>query len=125
LFATDFSADLVGPGIGRAKYGGAFFLHPPREIPDIWSDPRLPRQGSLEERLLAGALLHSVEKHVAVVSPVPLKAAWKELAARRGKRLVHVPMSRFSPRMLDRLRTVHVLNGRDVRSYAARFIAGE
>ncbi|QDU63471.1 hypothetical protein Pan216_43510 [Planctomycetes bacterium Pan216] len=125
LFATDFRHDLVGPGIGRANYGGVFFLYPPRMIPDIWSDPRIPRTQTLEERLLAAALLHSGERHVAVIAPCPLKASWRRLARRLGKRLLHIPLSRFSGRMIDRLRIVHVLNGKEVRSYAAAFIRGE
>lgn len=125
LFATDFRQDLVGPGIGRAVYGGVFFLYPPRYIPDVWSDVRLPKFQSLEERLLAAAVFHSEERHVAVVSPCPLKASWRRLARDYGKKLIHLPLSRFSGRMIDRLRTVHVLNGKHVRSYAAAFIRDE
>ena len=63
--------NLVGPGIAQAEYGGAMFLFPPRPIPDIWDDPRLDFADTLEERLLAGAFLHSRERHVAVVCPKP------------------------------------------------------
>lgn len=122
LFATDFRKDMVGPGIGRAVYGGVFFLFPPRYIPDIWTDPRLKRFRAPEERLIAGAVLHSTAPHIAVVSPVPPRSAWRRLAAGQGKRLVHLPLSRFSPSLVERLRTVHVLNGKQVRSYAALFV---
>ena len=71
FFATDPMANLVGPGIAQAEYGGALFLFPPRPIPDIWTDPRLDFADTLEERLLAAAFLHSRERHVAVVSPRP------------------------------------------------------
>jgi hypothetical protein len=125
LFATDFRQDLVGPGIGRAVYGGVFFLYPPRYIPDVWTDPRFPRAESLEERLLYAAVFHSQERHVVVVSPCPLKASWRRMARDFGKKLVHLPLSRFSGRTVDRLRIVHVLNGKDVRSYAAHFIRDE
>jgi hypothetical protein len=125
FFATDFRQDMVGPGIGRAQYGGVFFLFPPRLIPDIWSDPRLLQDGPLEDRLLVAALFHSQETHVAIVSPVPLKASWRQLARRLGKRLVHLPLSRFSARTIDKVRTVHVLNGKEIRSYAAKFIFEE
>jgi hypothetical protein len=113
---------MVGPGIAKARYGGVFFLYPPRDIPDIWTDPRLPPARTLEERLISAAVFHSRQPHVAIVSPGPLKAAWKTLARLRGKRLVHLPLSRFSARTVDRLRNFHVLNGKRVRSYAARFI---
>lgn len=122
LFATDFRADMVGPGIGRAQYGGVFFLFPPRWIPDIWSDPELPRVATLEEQLIQAAVRHSRDRHVAVVSPCPLKSSWRRLARQDRKRLVHLPLHRFSQRTIDRLRTVHVLNGKQVRSYAARFV---
>ncbi|MGL5096635.1 MAG: hypothetical protein ACRDD1_13660, partial [Planctomycetia bacterium] len=125
LFATDFGEDMVGPGIGRAQYGGVFFLFPPRYIQDVWTDPRLRRTGSLEERLLEAAVFHSAAKHVAVVSPCPLKASWRRIARDYGKRLVHIRLQRFSGRTIDRLRRFHVLNGQEVRSYASSFIRGE
>src|SRR5690606_4108503 len=79
LYATDFRKDAVGPGIGRAIYGGVFFLFPPRYVPDIWTDPRIPALDTLEEKLLAAACLHAEERHVVVVSPCPLKAAWRRI----------------------------------------------
>lgn len=129
LFATDFKQDLVGPKIGRARYGGVFFLYPPRPIPDIWTDPRIlldtqPNEG-LEDRLLRAALFHSQSRHVAVVAPVPLQSRWRRLARRYGKSLVHLPLSRFSNRTVDAIRTVHVLGGHQVRSYADRYILGD
>ncbi|CAN5892074.1 hypothetical protein BH23PLA1_BH23PLA1_43950 [soil metagenome] len=122
FFATDHLQDLIGPGIARAEYGGAFFLFPPRPILDIWEDPRLDFADTLEERLLAGALLHSRERHVALVSPKPPPASWRRLARRFGRKLVHLPIKRFSGQLLERLRTFHVLNGKHVRSYASEFL---
>jgi hypothetical protein len=122
FFATDPMLDLVGPGIARAEYGGAMFLFPPRPIPNIWGDPRLDAADTLEERILAAALLHSRERHVALVSPKPPPASWRRLARRYGRKLIHLPMKRFSGQMIERLRQVHILNGKEVRSYAADFI---
>lgn len=124
LFASSFQEELVGPGIGLAKYGGAMFLFPPRDIPDVWHDFRLDFTDTLEERLLAGACLHSHERHIAVLSDLPPGAGWRRLAKRYGKKLVHVPMSRFSQETIQRLRMVHVLNGHEVRSFASHFIRG-
>jgi hypothetical protein len=121
-FATDPLKDLVGPGIARAEYGGAMFLFPPRPIPDIWTDRRLDFADTLEERLLAAALLHSQERHVALVSPRPPPASWRRLGKRFGRKLLHLPLKRFSGQLLERLRTFHVLNGKHIRSYAADFI---
>jgi hypothetical protein len=128
LFATDYRQEIIGPNIGRARYGGIFFIFPPRPIPDIWTDPRIlidadPEEG-LEDRLLRAALFHSQQRHVAVVSPVPIQTRWRRLARKFGKKLVHLPLSRFSSRTIDAVRTVHVLGGQEIRSYASRFILG-
>ncbi len=122
LFATDFQQNLVGPGIGQAQYGGAMFLFPPRPVPDIWRNRRFDFADTLEERLLAAACFHAEERHVAVLSSLPPGVGWKRLAKRFGKKLVHVPLNRFSQELLQQLRVFHVLNGVQIRSYAAHFI---
>jgi hypothetical protein len=122
LFATDFTREMVGPGIGLATYGGAVFLFPPRPIPDIWTDRRLNFADTLEERVLAAGCLHSQHRHVALLSYAPPGAGWRRMARRFGKKLVHVPLHHFSQETIQQLRLVHVLNGKQVRSYAADFI---
>jgi hypothetical protein len=122
FYATDPMKNLVGPGIAQAQYGGALFIFPPRPIPDVWFDKRLDFTNTLEERLLAAAFLHSNDRHVAVVSPGMPQASWRRLARKFGRKIVHLPLKRFSGQLLERLRTFHVLNGRNVRSYAADFI---
>lgn len=122
LFATDFHEEMAGPGIGVATYGGAMFLFPPRPVPEIWSDPRFDFVDTLEERLLAAACHYSRERHIAVLSHAPPGPGWRRLARRHKRKLVHVPLSRFSQETIERLRQVHVLNGQHVRSYAAHFI---
>jgi len=121
-FATDPMNDLIGPGIARAEYGGALFLFPPRAIPDIWTDPRLNFADTLEERLLAAAFLHSRDRHVALVSPNPPPSSWRRLARRYGRKVIHLPLKRFGGQLVARLRQFHVLNGKDVRSFAADFL---
>lgn len=122
FYATPFHNSMVGPGVGQSEYGGALFLFPPRAIPDIWTDPRLSFAWTLEERLVAAAVLHSQERHVALVAPTPPRARWRQMARRFGKRLVYIPLHRFSGQTIDRLRRFHVLNGHEIRSYAAKFI---
>jgi hypothetical protein len=122
FFATNFMGDMVGPGIGQARYGGCFFIFPPRPIPDVWTDDRLETSSGLGGRLVAGALLHSRERRVVLVAPAPPPASWRRLARRLRRQLVHIPLQRFSSSTIERLRHFHVLNGRNVRSYAARFI---
>lgn len=122
FYATDFADQPVGPGICLANYGGALFLYPPVAIPDIWRDPRLNFTETLEERLLAAACLHSECKHIALVSSGMPGVGWRKLAKHYGKAWVHLPLSRFSESTVHQMRMVHVLNGKQVRSYAADFI---
>lgn len=122
FYATPIGEKFVGPGIAQCVYGGCAFIFPPRFIPDIWINPRFRKLKTLEDRLLAGAFYHSVQKNVAVVSASPPTSAWKWLARKHKKKIVHIPLSRFSQQMLDRLRVFHVLNGKSIRSAAARYI---
>jgi hypothetical protein len=122
FFATDFRQQMVGPGIGLATYGGAMFLFPPIQIAEVWSDRRLDFTETLEERLLAAACLHSRHRQIALLAPLPPGAGWRRLARRFGKTWVHVPLAQFSDSTVQQLRMLHVLNGRQVRSYASHFI---
>lgn len=122
FYATNFAEEMVGPGIGLSRYGGAMFLYPPVMIPDIWTDPRLDYTETLEERLIASACLHAGGRQIALLSALPPGVGWKKLAHRHKKTLVHVPLSSFSDEQVQQLRMVHVLNGREVRSYAEEFI---
>lgn len=122
LFATDFSQNMLGPGIGQATYGGGVFLFPPRHIPDIWRNKRFDFTDTLEERVLAAGCFHAEERHVAILSIAPPGPVFRQIAKRFGKKLVHVPLNRFSQEMIQQLRMFHVLNGTQIRSYAAHFI---
>ena len=122
FYATDFSQKMVGPGIGQSLYGGCSFLFPPRPIPDIWQDPRFDHLTGLEEKLLAGALWHSREKRVVLVASQPPQGRWRQLARQYQRQLVYLPLKRFSMQTISRLRHFHVLNTKEVRSYAAQFI---
>lgn len=122
FFASDFHQEMVGPGIALANYGGAMFLYPPVAITDIWQDPRLNFADNLEERLLAAACLHSRERQIALLSPKAPGASWRRIAKRFRRQLIHIPLSHFNDAMIQQLRMVHVLNGREVRSFAEHFI---
>lgn len=124
FYASPFLENMIGPGIGQSQYGGTLFLFPPRPIPDIWEDPRLDFSRTLEERLIAGAALHSQEKHITLVSPVPPLARWKHIARKFERRLIPISLSRFSGQTVARLRRFHVLNGHEIRSFAGQFIQG-
>ena len=122
MYATPFEENVIGPGVAQSTYGGAFFIFPPRFIDDVWRDPRFDYARTLEERLIAGACFHSRERVVALVNPGPPPASWRRIARLNRKHLVHIPLGRFSRETVERIRRFHVLNGREVRSYASRFI---
>jgi hypothetical protein len=122
FYATQFGGELVGPGIAQASYGGAMFLFPPRNIPDVWRDAQFDFTDTLEERLLAASCVYSNERHIALLSTAPPGPGWRRLAKKYSKRLIHVPLSHFSQETIQQLRMFHVLNGRQVRSYAEHFI---
>lgn len=122
FYASNYEDEMVGPGIGLGHYGGAMFLFPPVAIPDIWTDSRLDFTETLEERLIASACMHGAGRQVALLSALPPGGGWRRLARRYKKTLVHVPLSSFSDEQVQQLRMVHVLNGREVRSYAEEFI---
>ncbi|OQC20727.1 MAG: hypothetical protein BWX69_01566 [Planctomycetes bacterium ADurb.Bin069] len=122
LYASNYLDDMVGPGIGRAQYGGVLLIYPPRIMPDIWTDPHFDFADTLEERLIAAACAYSRHRRIAFLSPVAPTAVWRRMARMYGRRLVHLPAARFSGQTLRQLRLVHVLNGREVRSYADWFV---
>lgn len=122
FYATDFHKEMVGPGIALATYGGAMFIFPPIHIPDIWRNAEFDFTETLEERLIAAACYHSQCPHVALVSALPPGGGWRKLARKYGKKLVHIPLGQFSDEMIQQLRMMHVLNGHQVRSFAANFI---
>jgi len=122
FFASDFSQEMVGPGIALASYGGALFLFPPVLIPDIWTDARLDVAEDLEERLIAAGCLHSQQRHIALLSPKAPGSRWRRIARHFRRQLVHIPLSKFNDATVQQLRMVHVLNGKQVRSFAEHFI---
>jgi hypothetical protein len=122
FFATNYMDNMIGPGIGQATYGGCMMIFPPRPIINIWEDPRLLMGETLEEKLLEAAFFHSREKHITVVSPGPPKAGWRRMARQYKKRIIHIPLKRFSVQTIEKVRQFHVLNGKHIRSFATRFI---
>lgn len=122
FYASDYLQDLIGPGVARAHYGGCLLIYPPRPIPDIWEDLRFERARTPSERLLLAALYWSPDRYIAHVGGRPPRPAVQAEAAHRKKHILHLPLSTFSPRTLERLRRFHVLNGMAVRTWARKFI---
>ena len=77
-FYSTFPFDhLVGPGIGRAEYGGFLMTLPPRRMFDVWSDPDYDLAETKAERLLLAGLDYSVGKIVVYVGPKPPRSIFR------------------------------------------------
>jgi hypothetical protein len=125
FYATDPFEDLIGPGIARCRYGGLSLLFPPRHLPDIFTLTRDMNLPNLAARLTYGGLLFSQERVVAYVADRKPGVVLRAMAGRLKKHLVWIPLASFSNETLRKLRKFHILNGKEVRSWATRFIGEE
>ena len=123
FFATNPFNKMIGPGIAQAEYGGLSLLYPPRPIRDIFQSTQATQCHNLTEQLVLGSLLNSKEEVVAYVSYEKPGLRLKQLAHRFKKKLLWISLSSFSQETLRKLRIVHILNGKKVRSWASRFIS--
>jgi len=113
---------IVGPGIGRAEYGGFLMTLPPRRMYDIWSDPDYDTAQSKSERLLLAGLDYSVQKYVVYVASKPPRSMFRSIAAHLNRRILYIPIGALSPTKLKKLRVVHVLDSYERRLDAKEFI---
>jgi hypothetical protein len=113
---------VVGPGIGRAEYGGLLMTLPPRRLYDVWSDSDYDMAETKSERLLMAALDYSMERHVIYVAAKPPRSMFRRLAARVNRKIVYVPLGQLSPAKLKKIRVVHVLDGYERRERAKEYI---
>ncbi len=113
---------IVGPGIGRAEYGGLMMTLPPRRLMDVWTDPDYDVAESKSERLLLAALDYSVERFVVYVAKKPPRSIFRSIAAHVNRKIIYIPIGQLSPAMLKKLRVVHVLDSYDRRSEAKDYI---
>ncbi|MCL2183766.1 MAG: hypothetical protein FWB85_09895 [Chitinispirillia bacterium] len=125
FYATGTFEDLIGPGIARCTYGGVAMLFPPRNVPDIFRVAEEMGVTGCAEQLVTGSLVFSREKNVAYIAAKAPSVRLRAQAGRFKKHLVWIPLSTFSNETLSRLRRFHVLNGKNVRSWAAHFIGDE
>ena len=122
LYSTDPFERAVGPGIGRALYGGFLLNRPPGTMFGVWEDPFYRDARSKAERLLLAALDHTPERMVVYVAPAPPRQSLRQLAQRMDRKIVHVPLGQLSPITLKRLRVFHVLSDRGTRASAREYI---
>ena len=122
FYATNPFEHVVGPGIGRAEYGGFLMTRPPRRMFDVWSDPDYEFAESKPERLLMAGLDYSVERNVVYVAAKPPRSVFRSIASHLGRRILYVPIGQLSSTKLKKLRVVHVLDGHDRREIAKDYI---
>jgi hypothetical protein len=122
FYSTFPFENLVGPGIGRAEYGGYLMTLPPRRLFDVWSDPDYEFAESKPERLLMAALDYSVERFVVYVAAKPPRSIFRSIAAHLNRKILYVPIGQLSPAKLKKLRVVHVLDSYDRRLEAKDYL---
>ena len=122
-FYSTFPFDnLVGPGIGRAEYGGFLMTLPPRRMYDVWQDADYEFAESKSERLLLAALDYSLQRHVVYVAARPPRSIFRTIASRVGRTIIYIPIGQLSPVSLKKIRVVHVLDGYEKREMAKDYI---
>ncbi len=122
FYSTHPFDNIVGPGIGRAEYGGLLMTLPPRRLYDVWADPDYEFAESKPERLLMAALDYSVERFVVYVAAKPPRSIFRSIAAHLNRKILYVPIGQLSPTKVKRLRVVHVLDSYARRAEAKEFI---
>lgn len=122
FYATFPFDNLVGPGIGRAEYGGFLMSLPPRRMYDVWQDPDYEFAESKPERLLLAALDYSLHRFVVYVAAKPPRSIFKSVASRLGRTIIYIPLGQLSPVSLKKIRVVHVLDGYDKRETAKDYL---
>lgn len=122
FYATDPMDDMIGPGVARARYGGLSLLFPPRPVPNVFQITNSSDFPSLAHQLAYGAMLFTKQRNIAYVSARKPDLRLKRYASQLKRHIVWLPLSSFSSETLRRLQLFHVLNGRVVRSWAARYI---
>jgi hypothetical protein len=114
--------NIVGPGIGRAEYGGLLMTLPPRRLFDVWSDTDYDFAESKPERLLLAALDYSTERFVVYVAPRPPRSVFRSIASHLNRKILYVPIGQLSPTKLKKLRVVHVLDSYERREEAKDYL---
>ena len=112
----------MGPGIGRAEYGGFLMTLPPRRMYDVWPDPDYEFAENKPERLLLAALDYSMQRYVVYVAAKPPRSIFRSIAARLNRRIIYIPIGALTPAKLKKIRVVHVLDGYERRDEAKDYI---
>jgi len=122
FYSTEPFSQLVGPGIGRAEYGGFLMTLPSRRLWDVWNDPDYDFAETKSERLLMAGLDYATDRYVVYVAPKPPRSIFRSIATQLRRQILYIPIGQLSPSRLKKLRVVHVLDGYERREMAKEFI---
>ena len=122
FYATQPFEHLVGPGIGRAEYGGFLMTLPAGRMFDVWADPDYDFAETKSERLLMAALDYTLDRHVVYVAAKPPRTVFRSIAAQLGRKLIYLPIGQLNPTKLKKVRVVHVLDGHERRPEAKDYL---
>ncbi len=122
FYSTHPFEKVIGPGIGRAEYGGYLMTLPARRMFDVWSDPDYDFAESKPERLLMAALDYSVERHVVYVADKPPRTIFQSIAGKLGRQIIYIPVGQLSPAKLKKVRVVHILDSHERRNEAKGYL---
>ncbi len=121
FYSTPPLENVVGPGIGRAEYGGLLMTLPPRRLYDIWNDLDYEWAETKAEKLLMASLDYSIDRHIIYIAAKPPRSLFRRLAARANRKIIYVPLGQLSPTKLKKIRVVHVMDSyrrrEDAKSY--------
>lgn len=122
FYSTNPFDHLVGPGIGRAEYGGFLMTLPPRRMIDVWTDPDYDFAETKPERLLLAGLDYALQRYVVYVAARPPRSIFRSISAHLGRTILYIPVGQLSPARLKKIRVVHVLDGHQRRQQARQYI---
>ncbi len=122
FYSTPPFDNIVGPGIGRAEYGGLLMTLPPRRLFDVWSDLDYDRAETKAEKLLLAALDYSIDRNILYIAAKPPRSTFRSLAAQANRKIVYIPIGQLSPTKLKKIRVVHVMDSYRRRTEAKEFL---
>ncbi len=122
FYSTNPFEHIVGPGIGRAEYGGFLMSLPPRRMIDVWNDPDYDFAETKPERLLMAGLDYSIHRHVVYVAAKPPRSVFRSIASRFGRNILYIPIGQLSPQKVRKIRVVHVLDSYSRRRQAKEYL---
>lgn len=122
FYARPLGENVVGPRICRTEFGGILSIYPAWGVPDIWRFEMGPEFKHASDALLAAGILFSPERYIAYVAARPPRPLLKQLAINYQKYIIYLPLHTFSRQQLRKVRRFHILDGHDVRRWAADYI---